>query len=97
MIIPENHLHFHLCLPGLGEITDRLQRMEQKMGKELDALGALAAKVDDLIADVRALLASEAGNLSPEGQEKADALMAKVDAFDAEIGDADGSDALPEA
>lgn len=66
--------------------------LEDHMSQETEAFAELEAKLDDLIADVRALLVQEAGNLSPAGQAAADALNAKLDAFDAEIGDADGSD-----
>lgn len=62
------------------------------MSQETDALAALSAKLDTLIADVRAALAAlnaDAGNLSPEGQAALDDLNAKVDAFGAEVGDAD--------
>lgn len=63
------------------------------MSAESDALNALSAKVDALIADVRAALAAleaDRDNLGPEGQAALDALNAKVDAFGAEVGDADG-------
>lgn len=67
--------------------------LEQHMSAESDALNALSAKVDSLIADVRAALAAleaDRDNLGPEGQAALDALNAKVDAFGAEVGDADG-------
>jgi len=72
-----------------------LNHLEITMATEADAINALTAKVDDLIADVRAALAVIAGpdnTLGVEGQAALDGLVAKVDAFDAEVGDADGSD-----
>jgi hypothetical protein len=78
------------------ELVIELKRMlEDHMSQETEAFASLEAKLDDLIADVRALLEAERGNLSPEGQAAADALNAKLDAFDAEVGDADGSDTPP--
>lgn len=68
------------------------------MASEVEQLTALSAKVDDLIADVRAaveLLEADRANFSEPGQEAFDALAAKVAAFDAEVGDADGSDTPP--
>lgn len=73
-------------------------RMEEFMATAAEQLNALSAKLDDLIADVRAALealAAERENLTPAGQAALDALTAKVDAFDAEVGDADGSDTPP--
>lgn len=79
----------------LQPIVDRLTAMEATMATEAEQLNALSAKVDDLISDVRAaldILRADRDNLGPEGQAAFDALDAKVSAFDAEIGDADGSD-----
>jgi hypothetical protein len=75
-----------------------LPRLEIAMASAAEQLTELSAKVDDLVADVRALLAAAAGdreNLSTDGQAAFDSLAAKVDAFDAEVGDADGSDVPP--
>lgn len=69
------------------------------MATAAEQLNELSAKVDDLVADVRALvdqLEAERENLTEAGQAALDGLVAKVDAFDAEIGDADGSDTPPE-
>lgn len=59
------------------------------MDTEAEALNELAAKVDDLIADVRAALAAVVNDpdnkLGPDGQAAFDALAATIDAFDAEI------------
>jgi outer membrane murein-binding lipoprotein Lpp len=75
--------------------TDRISHLEAAMATAREQLDTLNGKVDDLIADVRAArdtLAAERENLTAEGQAAFDTLSAKVDAFDAEIGDADGSD-----
>lgn len=79
-------------------ILNTLVRMEEKMATEAEQLNALSATIDDLIADVRAALAvlvADRDNLGPDGQAALDALVAKVAAFDAEVGDADGSDTPP--
>ena len=58
------------------------------MATEAEALNALSVKVDDLIADVRAALTVISGpdnTLGPDGQAALDGLVAKVDAFDAEV------------
>ena len=78
-------------------ILNTLNRMEAHMANEAEQITALSAKVDDVISDVRAALAiltAERDNLGAEGQAALDALSAKVDAFDAEVGDADGSDVV---
>jgi DNA anti-recombination protein RmuC len=80
---------------GLQTVPLQLQRMERKMATAKTQLDALSTKVDDLVADVRAALGAlgaDRENLSDDGQAALDQLSAKVDAFDAEIGDADGSD-----
>lgn len=64
------------------------------MATEAEQITALTTKVDDLVADVRAALAAleaDRNNLGADGQAALDTLTAKVDAFDAEVGDADGS------
>src|SRR5688572_11944198 len=94
MTTPETHLHFHF-----PDHTEQLNRMEQLMATEAEQINALTVKVDDLVADVRAALAAleaERENLGADGQAALDALTAKVEAFDAEVGDADGSDTPPE-
>jgi uncharacterized coiled-coil protein SlyX len=78
----------------------RFDELEIRMATEAEQLTALSAKVDDLISDVRAALAAltaDRDNLGPDGQAALDTLTAKVDAFDAEVGDADGSDTPPVA
>ena len=77
----------------LKPIRSELRKLGRDMATATEQLTALTAKVDDLIADVRAALAVIGGDeLSDEAQASLDALTAKVDAFDAEVGDADGSD-----
>lgn len=83
-----------------GPILTKLTSLEEHMATEAEQLNALSAKLDDVMADVRAALAiltAERDNLGPDGQAALDALTAKVDAFDAEVGDADGSDTPPPA
>jgi hypothetical protein len=79
-------------------IREEIHNLEVLMATEAEQIAALDAKVTDLIADVRAALAvltADRDNLGPDGQAALDALTAKVDAFDAEVGDADGSDTPP--
>ncbi len=92
------HIHLHVENPDLVPIVAQLNRMETRMTAESDAITAVTAKVDDLVADVRAALAiltAERDSLGLEGQAALADLTAKVDAFDAEVGDADGSDTPP--
>lgn len=79
-------------------IREEIHHLEEQMATEAEQIAALDAKVTDLIADVRAALAAleaDRDNLGPDGQAALDSLTAKVDAFDAEVGDADGSDTPP--
>jgi len=79
-------------------VFTRLNALEDHMATEAEQITALTAKVDDVVADVRAALAilvAERDNLGPDGQAALDALTAKVEAFDTEVGDADGSDTPP--
>jgi hypothetical protein len=79
-------------------MAEQLLPLKELTMNEAEAIGALDAKVTDLIADVRAALAAleaDRDNLGAAGQAALDALTAKVDAFDAEVGDADGSDNPP--
>jgi len=55
----------------------------------LDALEALMTAETDAL---RAKLIALAGEVTPEGQVILDEIVAKVEAFDTETGDADGSD-----
>lgn len=91
MTLPDIHIHLH----GLVDHTPQLDRMEARMATEAEQITAMSAKVDDLVSDVRAaldILRAERDNLGEAGQAAFDALSAKVEAFDAEVGDADGSD-----
>jgi hypothetical protein len=73
--------------------TDTLPRMEHTMATATQQLTDLSNKVDDLINDVRAALTTIGQDtLSTEAQTALDQLNAKIDAFDTEVGDADGSD-----
>lgn len=79
----------------LTPILARLDALEALMTAESEAIAAVTAKVDDLVSDVRAaldILRAERESLGADGQAALDTLAAKVDAFDAEVGDADGSD-----
>lgn len=79
-------------------ILKKITALEELMARATDQLNALSAKFDDLMADVRALrdaLVAERDTLTDESQAALDTLSAKVDAFDAEVGDADGSDTPP--
>lgn len=68
-----------------------IYRQETRMATAAEQIDALTAKFDDLVADVRVVVA-ERENLTPTGQAAADRLSAKLDSFDTEVGDADGSD-----
>jgi hypothetical protein len=95
--------HFHITGPSTEDIEAAVRAvltplLEEHTMSEAELIGALDAKVTDLIADVRAALAALAAdrdNLGPDGQAALDTLTAKVDAFDAEVGDGDGSDTPP--
>jgi len=77
-------------------IHAEMRKMGRLMATATEQLQTLTTKVDDLVADVRAALATINGDeLSPEAQAALDGIVAKVDAFDAEVGDADGSDTQP--
>lgn len=81
-----------------AQAPTRIARMEQHMATAAEQINALTAKVDDLVNDVRAALSplgAERENLTADGQAALDTLTAKVDAFDVEVGDADGSDSPP--
>lgn len=79
-------------LLGVGWLTYRMERLMTATQQLTD----LTVKVDDLIADVRAALATIGQDeLSPDAQAALDGLVAKVQAFDSEVGDADGSDTPP--
>lgn len=91
----DGDIHIHVHLDGLVDLAARIERMETIMANETEQITALSDRIDDLIGDVRAaldILRAERDNLGADGQAAFDALDAKVAAFDAEVGDADGSD-----
>ncbi|MFG1846758.1 hypothetical protein [Micromonospora carbonacea] len=76
-------------------LHNQLNRMESAMATAAEQINNLSAKVDDIAADFRAFrdaMNAERENLTPDGQAALDAANAKLDAFDTEVGDADGSD-----
>lgn len=79
----------------LRDVQDQLTRMETVMANESEQINQLATRFDEFMSDVRAQLArleAERDNLGADGQAALDALTARLDAAQAEIGDADGSD-----
>lgn len=77
----------------LKPIRAELRKLGRHMATATEQLTALSAKVDDLVADVRVALAViNNDELSTDAQAALDAVNTKLDAFDAEVGDADGSD-----
>lgn len=79
----------------LGLVREQLNRLEANMATAAEQINNLSAKVDDIAADFRAFrdaMNAERENLTPGGQAALDAANAKLDAFDVEVGDADGSD-----
>lgn len=79
------------------KLDHHLSRLERLMATATEQLNTLSTKVDDLVSDVRSALAviGAEDELSTEAQAALDTINAKVDAFDAEVGDADGSDTPP--
>lgn len=91
-IFARNQIHAYL---GISELRATLYRMEQAMAKEAEQFAAVLSKLTDVHADVRAKLDEVRAETSPEGQAKLDEVVAAIDAFDTEIGDADKSDTPP--
>lgn len=84
------------CTPcALQRIESTLKRMELLMASEIENLNQIKQKVADVHADVKAKLDDVRGEVSPEGQAAFDEVLASLDTFDSEIGDADGSDNPP--
>ncbi len=77
---------------SLVKVLRATSRMEITMARETDALNDIKAKLADVHDDVRAKLDQVRAELSPEGQQAIDEVAQALEAFDAEIGDADGSD-----
>jgi hypothetical protein len=69
--------------------------MEIHMANEVEQLNAIKARLVDVHDDVKARLEQVRGEVSAEGQTALDEVVAAIDNFDAEIGDADGSDTPP--
>jgi hypothetical protein len=65
------------------------------MATEAEQLQIIKDKLTDVHADVRAKLDQVRAETSPEGQALLDEVSQAITAFDAEIGDADGSDTPP--
>jgi hypothetical protein len=80
----------------LDMIHSLLKQMEKTMTQEVDALNEVKAKLVDLHEDVIARLNVAAGELSAEGKAEISSITDAITAFDAEIGDADGSDTPPQ-
>ncbi len=80
--------------------TDGIPELRTMMASAAEQLDALNNRFSDLIADVRAnneILQTKAGQLDEEGQAALDRLSANIAAFDAEVGDKDGSEQDPAA
>lgn len=80
---------------SLGHIEAVLRRMETIMSAEVDALNEIKTRLADIHDDVKARLDVVAGELSEEGKSEVEAIKSALDSFDAEIGDADGSETPP--
>lgn len=93
-------LHCTICALQRLEGSQRrieqfLTRMEIAMANEMEQLNSIKGKLADVHADVKAKLDQVRAEVSPEGQAAFDEIAAALDSFDAEIGDADGSDTPP--
>ncbi len=87
---------FKQAIKVLLALPKMFRRLESMMANATEQLTALSGKVDDLIADVQAKLdIINQDQLSAQAQAALDELVAKVDAFDASVGDADGSENPP--
>jgi uncharacterized coiled-coil protein SlyX len=85
-------------LDALEDVLTQLAHMGEMMATAAEQITALGTKIDDIAADFRAFrdaMTAERENLTQAGQDALDAATAKIDAFDAEVGDADGSDTPP--
>lgn len=106
-----NRIHFEQRkLRELMTTADQnIDAITAKVEESTAGVATLATAFTDLAADVRAVLATPRGEVSPETQAKFDTLSATLDAssataaqalsdlaaLDAEVGDADGSDGTP--
>ena len=97
-----------LCLSDAERFLDleeiitaiRTTQLEQGalMVTQAEAIGAVAAKITDILADFRAFrdaMLAERENLTAAGQAALDAANVVVTELDTEVGDADGSDTPP--
>lgn len=91
------HCAFVDVVRWMRMVEATLHRMEIKMSQEVDALNEIKAKLEDVHADVKARLDVVAGELSAEGRAEVERIKDALDSFDAEVGDADGSDEQPPA
>lgn len=91
----EVHIHVHI---HEGADEARVSALEETVANEVEQLSELKANFTDFVADVNAKVAAleEAqGNFDVAGQAAFDDLKASVDAAQAALGDADGSDTPP--
>jgi hypothetical protein len=66
--------------------------MEAAMATEAEQLNVIKARLADVHNDVQAKLEQVRAEVSPQGQAALDEVVAAIQSFDDEIGDADGSD-----
>jgi uncharacterized coiled-coil protein SlyX len=86
------------CVPcSLERIQLTLTRMEAVMASEVEQLNTIKSRIADVHNDVVARLDEVRSELSPEGQASLDEITDALRSFDAEVGDADGSDTPPPA
>lgn len=98
MTSPDININVNINGIGLGDLTERLTRMETLMATAAEQLLELKAQLADTTADVLAKigqLTEQLGELSPEAQATLDEIRAGVQQLDDTVGDADGSDAPP--
>lgn len=94
-VVPDINININLNGIPLGDITERLQRMENLMATAAEQLTDLKAQLADTTSDVLAKLdqlTEQLGQLSPEAQATLDEIKAGVQGLDDVVGDADGSD-----
>jgi uncharacterized coiled-coil protein SlyX len=85
---------------GIDLIASVLSELESAMATTKEQLDAANGKLDTLMNDVRAALAAlnaNSGKLDAEAQQALDDLNTKLDSYDTEVGDADGSNTPPPA
>ncbi len=80
--------------------SSRITTLEEQMSNASEQIDAITGRFEDFVNDVNAelnILREHAGNLDVEAQGALDRLSAKLQAADAVIGDADGSEAIDPA